>query len=54
MNAGGGETLLTTITSVEPMYVYFDVDEHSVARYRRDFRKGKDGNDNAPLPRSRT
>ncbi len=50
VNAGGGEQLLTTITSVEPMHVYFDVDEHSVDRYRRDFRKGKDGNDNAPLP----
>ncbi len=35
VNAGGGETLLTTIVSVNPMYVYFDVDERSLLRYRR-------------------
>src|SRR5262245_34652265 len=29
VNAGGGETLLTTIVSVDPVYVYFDVDERS-------------------------
>jgi membrane fusion protein, multidrug efflux system len=40
VNAGGGETLLTTIVSVEPMYVYFDVDERALLRYRRTFRKG--------------
>jgi RND family efflux transporter MFP subunit len=39
INASGGETLLTTITSVDPMYVYFDVDERAMLRYRRDFRK---------------
>jgi RND family efflux transporter MFP subunit len=39
VNAGGGETLLTTITSVDPMYVYFDVDERALLRYRRHFRK---------------
>jgi RND family efflux transporter MFP subunit len=33
INAGGGETLLTTLVSVEPMYVYFDVDERSLLRY---------------------
>src|SRR5262249_18320168 len=27
VNGGGSETLLTTIVSVDPMYVYFDVDE---------------------------
>src|SRR5262249_54447544 len=27
INAGGGDTLLTTIVSVDPIYVYFDVDE---------------------------
>ena len=36
VNAGGGETLLTTIVSVDPMYVYFDVDERALLRYRRD------------------
>jgi RND family efflux transporter MFP subunit len=34
VNAGGGETLLTTLVSVNPMYVYFDVDERSLLRYR--------------------
>jgi RND family efflux transporter MFP subunit len=41
VNAGGGETMLTTITSVDPMYVYFDVDERALLRYREHFRKGK-------------
>ena len=31
INAKGGETLLTTIVSVDPMYVYFDVDERAPA-----------------------
>jgi multidrug efflux system membrane fusion protein len=35
VNAGGGETLLTTIVSVHPMYVYFDVDERALLRYRQ-------------------
>jgi RND family efflux transporter MFP subunit len=34
VNAGGGDTLLTTIVSVDPIYVYFDVDERSLALYR--------------------
>jgi RND family efflux transporter MFP subunit len=42
VNAGGGETLLTTIASVDPMYVYFDVDERALLRYRQHFRKGQD------------
>jgi RND family efflux transporter MFP subunit len=41
VNAGGGETLLTTIVSTEPMYVYFDVDERALLRYRQHFRKGQ-------------
>jgi multidrug efflux system membrane fusion protein len=41
VNAGGGETLLTTITSVDPIYVYFNVDERALLRYRREFRKSK-------------
>jgi RND family efflux transporter MFP subunit len=43
INSGGGETLLTTIASVEPMYVYFDVDERAFARYRRQYRKTPNG-----------
>jgi RND family efflux transporter MFP subunit len=45
VNAGGGETLLTTIVSVDPMYVYFDVDERALLRYRRDR-----SNEKAPQP----
>src|SRR5262249_5064690 len=42
VNAGGGDTLLTTITSVDPIYVYFNVDERALLRYRRAFTKGKE------------
>lgn len=35
VNAGGGETLLTTIVSIDPMVVYFNVDERSLLRYRK-------------------
>jgi RND family efflux transporter MFP subunit len=34
VNAGGGDTLLTTIVSVHPIYVYFDVDELALKKYR--------------------
>jgi RND family efflux transporter MFP subunit len=36
-----GGTLLTTVVSVDPMYVYFDVDEHTALRVRRLVREGK-------------
>jgi RND family efflux transporter MFP subunit len=36
-----GGTLLTTIVSVDPMYAYFDVDEHTVLRVRQLIREGK-------------
>jgi len=39
VNAGGGDTLLTTITSVNPIYVNFNVDERALLRYRRNFPK---------------
>jgi multidrug efflux system membrane fusion protein len=35
VNAGGGETLLTTLVSVDPMFVYFPVDERAFLRYRK-------------------
>jgi multidrug efflux system membrane fusion protein len=41
INDAGGETLLTTIVSVDPVYVYFDVDERSLLRYRKQFSKDK-------------
>jgi RND family efflux transporter MFP subunit len=37
----GGGTLLTTIVSVDPMYAYFDVDEHTALKVRRLIREGK-------------
>lgn len=39
VNAGGGETLLTTLVSIDPIYVYFNVDERSLIRYRERYRK---------------
>jgi multidrug efflux system membrane fusion protein len=46
VNAGGGETLLTTITAIDPIYVYFNVDERSLSRYLREppGQKNKDRN----------
>jgi RND family efflux transporter MFP subunit len=35
VNTGGGESLLTTIVSVDPIYVYFNVDERAFIRYRK-------------------
>jgi RND family efflux transporter MFP subunit len=37
----GGGTLLTTVVSVDPMYAYFDVDEHTALRVRKLVREGK-------------
>jgi len=37
----GGGTLLTTIVSVDPMYVNFDVDENTALRVRQLIRQGK-------------
>jgi RND family efflux transporter MFP subunit len=36
-----GGTLLTTIVSIDPMYAYFDVDEHTALRVRQLVREGK-------------
>jgi len=35
------QTLLTTIVSVDPIYAYFDVDEHTVLQVREMIRQGK-------------
>jgi RND family efflux transporter MFP subunit len=35
VNPGASETLLTTIVTVDPMYVYFDVDERALLHYRK-------------------
>jgi RND family efflux transporter MFP subunit len=39
INAGGGETLLTTVVSVDPIYVSFNVDERALLRYLKSRRK---------------
>src|SRR5260370_39307561 len=36
-----GGTVVTTIVAVDPMYAYFDVDEHTVLRVRQLIREGK-------------
>ncbi len=35
VNAGGSDQLLTTIVAVDPMYVYFSVDERALQRYMK-------------------
>jgi RND family efflux transporter MFP subunit len=37
--SAAGEAVLTTITSINPMYVYFDIDERSLLRYKTIYRK---------------
>jgi membrane fusion protein, multidrug efflux system len=39
INSGSGDSLLTTIVSIDPMYVYFDIDERAMVRYRRAYAK---------------
>jgi RND family efflux transporter MFP subunit len=34
VNAGGSDPVLTTIVAVDPMYVYFPIDERSLQRYQ--------------------
>jgi multidrug efflux system membrane fusion protein len=48
VNAGGGETLLTTLVSIDPIYVYFYVDERSLLRYRKLYRR--EAAPGVPLP----
>lgn len=40
-NLVSAETLLTTIVSQDPIYVFFDVDEHTVLRIKNLIREGK-------------
>jgi RND family efflux transporter MFP subunit len=35
VNAGGSDPLLTTVVALDPVYVYFSVDERTVQRYQR-------------------
>lgn len=43
VNAGGEATLLTTIVSTDPVYVYVDADEQSVLKYRRQSQRLNNG-----------
>ena len=43
-STGTDATLLTTIVSINPVYVYVDADERSVLKYRRQAKKGGHGN----------
>lgn len=45
VNAGGGDTLLTTITAIDPIFVYFNVDDRALSRYLRDRPGQKDKDD---------
>jgi membrane fusion protein, multidrug efflux system len=46
------QTLLTTVVSVDPMYVYFEVDEPTLTRYLRAISQGKvvSSSDKIPMP----
>jgi len=41
VNAGGSDPVLTTIVSVDPAYIYFNVDERALQRYQAERAKGK-------------
>ena len=45
VNAGGSDPVLATIVSVDPIYVYFDVDERALQRYA----KSRTGTTSRPL-----
>jgi RND family efflux transporter MFP subunit len=48
VNAGGGDaTLLTTIVALDPIYVYFDVDERALLQYQQAARERAGGNNQA-------
>jgi RND family efflux transporter MFP subunit len=46
VNAGGTDPVLTTILALDPIYVYFNVDERSLQRYQKE---GQQERANAPL-----
>jgi RND family efflux transporter MFP subunit len=37
VNAGGTDPLLTTIVSIDPIYLYFNIDERSLQRYQQTY-----------------
>jgi RND family efflux transporter MFP subunit len=48
VNAGGSDPLLTTIVAMDPVYVYFSVDERSLQRYMK--ARQNEGGDQTPTP----
>ena len=47
VNAGGSDPVLTTIVAVDPIYVYFNVDERAMQRYQ-EIGTGRHGKDDQP------
>ncbi len=49
IQAGSGEdSLLTTIVSLDPIYVYFDIDERTILRFRERHRTARPAGDSLP------
>jgi RND family efflux transporter MFP subunit len=48
VNAGGSDPLLTTIVAIDPVYIYFSVDERSLQRYMK--ARQDVGGDQTPTP----
>jgi len=40
VNAGGTDPVLTTIVSIDPIYLYFNIDERSLQRYQKTYQEG--------------
>ncbi|MBY4898619.1 efflux RND transporter periplasmic adaptor subunit [Cupriavidus sp. AU9028] len=49
-SGAGGATLLTRIVSIDPLHVYFDIDEATYLNILSRARPGADGDNKAPLP----
>jgi multidrug efflux system membrane fusion protein len=47
VNAGGSDPLLTTLVSIDPIYIYFNVDERTLLEYRAN-RRSKEAAGNLP------
>ncbi len=47
VNAGGSDPLLTTLVSIDPIYVYFNIDERALLQYREN-RKAKEAEGKLP------
>lgn len=50
VNAGGSDPLLTTIVAVDPIHVYFNVDERSLLEYRANHRSKQPDGEKPPEP----